>query len=360
MARLFNFSAGPAALPLPVLEQVRDEMLEWSGCGASVMEVSHRGRAFVAMAKQAESDLRSLLSVPGDYKVLFLQGGATQHFAQIPMNIARPDQAADYVITGAWGKKAAAYAKHLCAVNVAASTEAGKFLDVPDAADYRLTPNAAFVHVTPNETIGGLEMHELPAVGDVPIVADLSSTILSRPLDVSQYGVIYAGAQKNIGPSGLVILIIRPDLVERAPASLSPIFSYKANADGESMLNTPPTFSWYVAGLVFRWIQAQGGLQAIGERNQRKAAHLYDFIDCSDFYSNPIARRARSTMNVIFRLAKPELEAQFVKQASAAGLDSLAGHRDVGGMRASIYNAMPEEGVHALTQFMGEFARTNG
>lgn len=360
MTRLFNFSAGPAALPLAVLQQVRDEMLEWGGTGASVMEVSHRGKPFIAAAKQAEADLRALLDVPSDYKVLFLQGGATQHFAQIPMNIAAPDQAADYVITGAWGKKAAAYAKHLCRVNIAASSESARFESLPDPASYKLSANAAFVHVTPNETIGGIEMHELPALGDAPVVADLSSTLLSRPLDVSKYGVIYAGAQKNIGPSGLVILIIRPDLLERAPAHLSPIFSYRANAEAESMLNTPPTFSWYFAGLVFKWLLAQGGLAAMAERNGLKASTLYGFIDQSGFYSNPIAPAARSMMNVIFRLPSPDLDAKFVKEAEAEGLSALAGHRDVGGMRASIYNAMPIDGVNALTQFMAEFARRNG
>lgn len=358
MARVYNFSAGPAALPASVLQQVRDEMMEWGGTGASVMEVSHRGKPFIAAAKQAELDLRALLNVPTDYKVLFLQGGATQHFAQIPMNIAALDQAADYVITGAWGKKAASYAKHLCKVNIAASSEADKFQSLPSS--FNLSANAAYVHVTPNETIGGIEMHALPELGSAPVVADLSSTILSGPIDVAKYGIIYAGAQKNIGPSGLVILIIRPDLLERASPQLSPIFSYKANAEGESMLNTPPTFSWYVAGLVFKWIQAQGGLGEMAQRNQLKATTLYSYIDGSGFYSNPIAANARSTMNVIFKLADAGLDAQFVKEAEAAGLASLAGHRDVGGMRASIYNAMPIEGVHALTQFMAEFARRNG
>jgi phosphoserine aminotransferase len=358
LSRVFNFSAGPAALPEAVLNRVRDELREWGATGASVMEVSHRGKPFIACAQAAERDLRALLTIPDDYRVLFLQGGATQHFAQIPMNLASPSHSADYVLTGAWGKKAASYAKGLVNVRIAATTEADRFQCVPSAYDF--DPAAAYVHVTPNETIGGVEMHALPDVGEVPIVADLSSSILSRPLDVRRYGLIYAGAQKNIGPSGLVILIARAELLERAPKSLSPIFSYKANADAESMLNTPPTFAWYVAGLVFQWLLEQGGLAAIGARNDEKARTLYGYIDGESFYRNSIPANARSTMNVVFQLRDAALDPIFVKEAEAAGLSALAGHRDVGGMRASIYNAMPLEGVLALKDFMADFVRRHG
>jgi phosphoserine aminotransferase len=359
MSRVFNFSAGPAALPVEVLEQLRDEMLEWRGEGMSVMEMSHRGKAFVGIAAQAEADLRELLAVPANYKVLFLQGGATAQFAAIPMNLARPDAVADYVNTGAWSKKAIGEAKRFCKVNVAADA-GGKYSTIPARADWQLTPGAAYVHYTPNETIGGVEFHEIPDVGDVPLIADMSSTILSRPLDVSRFGVIYAGAQKNIGPAGLVVVIVREDLLGHARADLPTVFDWKAMAADGSMLNTPATYSWYVAGTVFQWIKRQGGLAAMERHNRAKAEKLYAAIDGSGFYRNPVALEARSWMNVPFTLPSDELDKPFLEGAKAAGLVALAGHRSVGGMRASIYNAMPMAGVEALVQYMAEFQRKRG
>jgi phosphoserine aminotransferase len=361
MSRAYNFSAGPAALPEPVLQQAREELLEWQGERASVMEVSHRGKAFVACAEAAERDLRALLAVPDDYAVLFLQGGATQHFAQLPMNLCAAGQSVDYLVTGAWGQKAVSEGKPYCVARVAASTEAGNFTDIPEPGSYGVDPTAAFLHFTPNETIHGVEFHELPEAGEVPLVADASSTILSRPLEVSRYGVIYAGAQKNIGPSGLVLLVIRRDLLERAGQPRAKVLSYAAQAKDGSMLNTPPTFAWYLSGLVFQWLQAQGGLAAMAEKNRAKADALYAAIDGSGgFYRNPVAPRARSWMNVPFTLHDDALDAAFLKESEAAGLLALKGHRAVGGMRASIYNAMPIEGVQALTGFMAEFARRKG
>jgi phosphoserine aminotransferase len=334
-------------------------MLEWRGEGMSVMEMSHRGKAFVGIAAQAEADLRELLAVPTNYKVLFLQGGATAQFAAIPMNLARPDAVADYVNTGAWSKKAIGEAKRFCKVNVAADA-GGKYSTIPARADWRLTPGAAYVHYTPNETIGGVEFHEIPDVGDVPLVADMSSTILSRPLDVSRFGVIYAGAQKNIGPAGLVVVIVREDLLGHARADLPTVFDWKAMAADGSMLNTPATYSWYVAGAVFQWIKRQGGLAAMERHNRAKAEKLYAAIDGSGFYRNPVALDARSWMNVPFTLPSDELDKPFLEGAKAAGLVALAGHRSVGGMRASIYNAMPMAGVEALVQYMAEFQRKRG
>jgi phosphoserine aminotransferase len=361
MSRAYNFSAGPAALPEAVLRQAQQELLEWGGERASVMEVSHRGKAFETMAAAAEADLRSLMAVPANYRILFLQGGATQHFAQIPMNLARPDQAADYVVTGAWGQKAVAEAASYCKVNVAASGEPGNFTSIPPRAEWRLTPGAAYVHVTPNETIHGVEFLQTPDVGDAPLVADLSSTILSRPIEVSRYGLIYAGAQKNIGPSGLVVLIVRDDLLARAPAGMAKIFSYAAHARENSLLNTPPTFAWYLAGLVFKWMKAEGGMAAFEQRNRRKAELLYGAIDGSGgYYRNPVDPAARSWMNVPFTLHDAALDEAFLAESKAAGLLSLKGHRAVGGMRASLYNAMPLEGVQALVDFMTDFARRRG
>ena len=359
MSRVFNFSAGPAALPVEVLEQLRDEMLDWRGEGMSVMEMSHRGKAFVGIAAQAEADLRELLAVPANYKVLFLQGGATAQFAAIPMNLARPDSVADYVNTGAWSKKAIGEAKRFCKVNVAADA-GGNYSTIPPRADWRLTPGAAYLHYTPNETIGGVEFHGIPDVGDVPLVADMSSTILSRPLDVSRFGVIYAGAQKNIGPAGLVVVIVRDDLLGRARADLPTVFDWKAMAADGSMLNTPATYSWYVAGAVFQWIKRQGGLAAMERHNRAKAEKLYGAIDGSGFYRNPVAPDARSWMNVPFTLPSDALDKPFLEGAKAAGLVALAGHRSVGGMRASLYNAMPMAGVEALVQYMAEFQRKHG
>ena len=360
MSRGYNFSAGPAALPEAVLRQAQAEMLEWGKARASVMEVSHRGKEFVACAEEAERDLRELLDVPANYKVLFLQGGATQHFAQIPMNLARRDQRADYVLTGDWSEKALKEAKPLLRAHVAASAADTNYDRVPARAGWDLDPQSAYVHVTPNETIRGVEFADIPEVGDVPLVADLSSTILSRPLDVARYGLIYAGAQKNIGPSGLVVLIVREDLLERCPKDLPKIFSYAEHAAQGSMLNTPNTFGWYLAGLVFKWIKAQGGLAAMAAQNRAKAELLYGYIDTSGFYRNPVERSVRSWMNVPFTLPREALDGPFLKEAEAAGLLALKGHRAVGGMRASIYNAMPLEGVQALVDFMRDFAARNG
>lgn len=357
--RVYNFSAGPAVLPVEVLEQARDEMLDWRGTGMSVMEMSHRGKAYVSIAEQAEADLRELLNVPSNYKVLFLQGGATAQFAGIPLNLTTPEDTIDFVNTGAWSKKAISEAKRYAKVNVAADAGA-PYASIPAQAEWKLTPNAAYVHYTPNETIGGVEFHSVPSVGDVPLVADFSSTILSRPIDVSKFGVIYAGAQKNIGPAGLAIVIVREDLIGRARANTPSFMDFAAMAKDGSMLNTPPTYSWYIAGLVFQWLKRQGGLEAIGKINEAKAAKLYSAIDSSSFYANPVAKDARSWMNIPFTLPTAELDKPFLEEAKNAGLVTLAGHRSVGGMRASIYNAMPMAGVDALVSFMKEFERTRG
>ncbi len=360
MGRVFNFSAGPAVLPVEVLEQVRDELLDWNGRGTSVMEVSHRGKAFIRVAEQAEADVRELLAVPEDYAVLFLQGGATQQFALIPMNLSAPDQPVDYLVTGQWSKKAAAEAKTLRKVNIVADGAPTNFTDVPARASWKLTPGAAYVHYCPNETIGGLEFHEVPDTGAAPLVADMSSTILSRPVDVRKFGLIYAGAQKNIGPAGLVLMVVRRDLLERVQESVPNILRYSAQAKEGSMLNTPPTFAWYVAGLVFAWLKRQGGLRHMADVNKRKAEKLYRAIDGSGYYRNPVAPAYRSWMNVPFTLPDAALDATFLEEAAKAGLAELKGHRSVGGMRASIYNAMPEQGVDALISFMNDFARRHG
>lgn len=360
MARVFNFSAGPATLPEEVLEQARDELLDWHGTGTSVMEMSHRGKAFMSIAERAEADLRELLGVPDDYRVLFLQGGAAGQFAAVPMNLLGDGTSADYAITGNWGKKARKEAGKYCDANVAASTEDGGFTDVPPRSGWDLSADAAYVHYTPNETIQGVEFDWVPDTGDVPLVADMSSSFLSRPLDVSKFGVIYAGAQKNVGPAGVTVVIVREDLLGRGRADTPMVLDYKAQAEAGSMLNTPPCFAWYMAGLTFQWLKRQGGLETIAERNERKAAKLYDFIDGSDFYRNPVAPAARSRMNVPFLLADESLNGAFLEEAEPAGLTGLKGHRSVGGMRASIYNAMPEAGVDALIEFMREFERKNG
>jgi len=360
VSRDYNFSAGPAALPEEVLRQAQAEMLEWRGARASVMEISHRGKEFIALAEEAERDLRELLAVPSNYKVLFQQGGATQHFAQIPLNFAHRGQRADYVLTGDWSEKAAKEAKPLVDVHIAATSAATNYDRIPPRAEWALDAQSAYVHVTPNETIRGVEFHDVPDVGEVPLIGDVSSTILSRPLDVSKYALLYAGAQKNIGPSGLVVMIVRDDLLERCPKDIPKIFNYAEHAAQGSMLNTPNTFGWYLAGLVFKWVARQGGVAAMAERNRAKAELLYGYIDESGFYRNPVERSARSWMNVPFTLPREELDAVFLKEAEAAGLSSLKGHRAVGGMRASIYNAMPLEGVQALVGFMRDFARRNG
>jgi phosphoserine aminotransferase len=358
--RVYNFAAGPATLPLEVLEQARDEMTDWQGAGMSVMEVSHRSKAFIGVAREAETDLRELLGVPGGYKVLFLQGGATGQFAAIPMNLAGERDTADYVNTGQWSAKAISEARRYLSVNVVADEKASNYSTVPSQAGLRLTPGAAYVHYTPNETIGGVEFPYVPDTGTVPLVADMSSTILSRPVEVSKFALIYAGAQKNIGPSGITVVIVREELVGRARPGTPSVFDYKAMADADSMLNTPPTFGWYIAGLVFRWLMRQGGLAAMEARNRAKAERLYGAIDASGFYRNPVHPSCRSWMNVPFTLAKPELEKSFLAEAAQAGLVNLEGHRSVGGMRASIYNAMPLAGVEALVAFMAEFERRHG
>jgi phosphoserine aminotransferase len=357
--RVYNFSAGPAALPLPVLEQARDELLEWKG-GASVMELSHRSRAFMAVAEEAEADLRELVGIPPDYRVLFMQGGATAQFALVPMNLAPPGAPADYVNTGHWSARAIQEARRFVAVNVLADEAGSAYTTVPDAASLKPRPGSAYLHYTPNETIGGVEFAYVPDSGDVPLVADMSSTILSRPLDVSRFGLVYAGAQKNIGPSGITVVIVRDELAGRARAATPSVFDYRAVAEAGSMLNTPPTFAWYFAGLVFKWLRREGGVAEMGRRNRAKAEALYAAIDASAFYSNPVARDCRSWMNVPFRLARPDLEKTFLGEADAAGLTNLAGHRAVGGMRASLYNAMPMEGVTALVGFMRDFERRYG
>ncbi|MGA7541299.1 MAG: 3-phosphoserine/phosphohydroxythreonine transaminase [Steroidobacteraceae bacterium] len=359
--RVFNFAAGPAALPLEVLEQARDELTDWRGSGMSVMEVSHRSKGFLAVAEEAESLMRSLLAVPPGYKVLFLQGGATGQFAAVAMNLTAPGASADYINTGAWSKKAIGEARRLqLKVNIAGDEAASGYTTVPAEGALELTSGAAYVHYTPNETIGGVEFPYVPRTGSVPLVADLSSTILSRPIDVARFGLIYAGAQKNIGPSGLCVVIVREDLLGHARPGTPSVWDYQAMAAEGSMLNTPPTFGWYIAGLVLKWVQARGGLEAMAARNRAKAELLYRTIDESGFYRNPVANTCRSWMNVPFTLARPELDAAFLSEARAAGLASLEGHRSVGGMRASLYNAMPLEGVQALVAFMKEFARRHG
>lgn len=355
MTRVYNFSAGPAMLPQDVIERAREEILDWQGSGMSVMEMSHRGKEYMSIASQAEADLRQIMSIPTNYKVLFLQGGASSQFAMVPMNLLRGKDKADYINTGAWSKKAIAEAKRYCNVNVAATTESSKFTTVPVQEELNLDTDAAYVHYTPNETIGGLEFSYVPQTGDIPLVADMSSTILSRPIDVNQYGLIYAGAQKNIGPAGLTVVIVREDLVGEVIDRTPSMFDYKIHADNESMYNTPPTYAWYLAGLVFDWLKQRGGLAKMAEINERKAGLLYAAIDGSDFYSSPVEVKSRSWMNVPFTLADPELDTVFLAEAKNAGLVTLKGHRSVGGMRASIYNAMPEAGVQALVDFMHDF-----
>ncbi|HZO21436.1 MAG TPA: 3-phosphoserine/phosphohydroxythreonine transaminase [Steroidobacteraceae bacterium] len=358
--RVFNFAAGPATLPLEVLQQVREELTDWHGLGSSVMEISHRSAAFVGVAREAEASLRRLLRIPGSYRVLFLQGGASAQFAAVPLNLARADSAVDYINTGAWSRKAIHEARRFARVNIAADEAASHYCTVPEPGALRLTAGAAYVHYTPNETIGGVEFPYVPESGAVPLVADMSSTILSRPIEVERFGLIYAGAQKNIGPAGLCVVIVREDLISRAQPPTPAIWDYRAMADEGSMLNTPPTFAWYVAGLVFKWLEDGGGLAAMAERNRAKAQALYQAIDASGFYRNPVAVPARSWMNVPFMLARPGLDAPFLSEAQAAGLTGLEGHRSVGGMRASLYNAMPLEGVQALIAFMSEFERRHG
>lgn len=358
---IYNFSAGPAVLPREVLLQAQAEMLDWHGSGMSVMEMSHRGKEFISIAAQAEADLRELMVIPDNYKVLFLQGGAHLQFSMIPLNLLRGKLSADYVNTGEWSKKAIAEAKKFSYVNVVADNSDKKCTYVPAFDTWKLDKDAAFVHYTPNETIGGVEFNWVPNTGDVPLVADMSSNILSRPIDVSKYGLIYAGAQKNIGPAGLTLVIVRDDLVGHADPRLPTMMDYKVHADGESMYNTPPTFGIYMAGLVFSWLKRNGGIGVMERHNIAKAELLYAAIDNSNgFYHCPVAKADRSRMNVPFTLKDSALDGEFLKQADARGLLQLKGHRSVGGMRASIYNAMPYEGVQALVSFMGEFAANHG
>lgn len=361
MPRVHNFSAGPATLPEAVLAQARDEMLDWRGVGASIVELSHRGPEFMAVAAEAEADLRRLVGIPDDYAVLFLAGGATTAQALLPLNFASPGQRADYVVSGHWGKTAIKQARPYVDAHVAATSEAEGFRDIPGRASWQLSPDAAYVHVTANETIHGVEFRGAPDVGDVPLVADFSSSIASEPIDVSRYGVIYAGAQKNLGPVGVTVVIVRRDLLERAGQPRADIFDYRSHVKGESMLNTPPTWNWYLAGLVFKWMLAEGGVEEFARRNARKAALLYGAIDGSGgFYRNEVAAAARSRMNVPFFLHDAALDKPFLAESAAAGLISLKGHRALGGMRASIYNAMPEAGVQALVEFMNDFRQRHG
>lgn len=359
MSRQWNFSAGPAGLPEVVLRQAQHELMEWRGQGASVMELSHRGKPFMALAEEIEADLRALMGVPENYRVLFLHGGASQHFAQIPMNLAMPGQHADYIVSGHWGEKAVREGRPYVGVNVVASNEADGYRQLPQV--HKIDPDAAYLHYTPNETIHGVEFMQPPQTGDVPLVADMSSDILSQAIDVSRFGLIYAGAQKNIGPSGLVVMLIRDDLLARPKRTMASIFDYSAIAERDSMLNTPNTWAWYLAGLTFKWLAAEGGLAAMGERNRAKAELLYAAIDDSGgFYSNPVDKRARSRMNVPFFLHDESLNEAFLSESEAAGMLALKGHRALGGMRASLYNAMPLEGVQVLTDFMHDFLHRHG
>ena len=360
MSRVFNFSAGPATLPETVLKQVQAELLEWRDEGMSVMEMSHRGKAFVSILEQAEADLRQLLAVPENYKVLFLQGGATAQFSMVPLNLLRDKASADYINTGSWSKKAIAEAKRYAQVNIVASSAEENFSRIPTQDELELDGGAAYLHFTSNNTIFGTEFHYLPDSGDVPLVCDASSNILSRPVDISRFGVLYAGAQKNIGPAGMAVVIVREDLIGHARAGTPTMMDYQPHADNDSCYNTPPTFSIYIAGLVFRHLLEQGGLTVVEEQNIAKAQLLYDAIEQDDFYHCPTEVASRSRMNVPFTLADAELDGEFLQQAQKAGLVNLKGHRSVGGMRASIYNAMPEAGVRALVEFMGEFSRRNG
>ncbi len=355
MSRIFNFSAGPAMLPAEVLSRAGDEMLDWHGSGTGVMEMSHRGKEFMSIAAEAERDLRELLAIPASYKVLFLQGGATLQFAQVPMNLLRGKGSADYVVTGEWSKKAVKEAKNYCDVAIAASSEDRNFTYAPKK--FSIRKEAAYVHYCSNETIGGVEYHSIPDVGEIPLVTDASSHFLSRPLDVSRFGLIYAGAQKNAGPAGLTFVIVREDLIGQAQKGTPTVMDYKLQADADSMLNTPATYAMYIAGLVFKWLKQQGGLVSMERKNVEKARLLYDLLDSSQFYANPVAKEDRSRMNVPFTLKDAKLDEEFLKGAAKQGMVQLKGHRSVGGMRASIYNAMPIEGVQCLVQYMKDFEK---
>lgn len=359
MSRVYNFSAGPAALPLDVLQIIRQDIPDWQGTGMSVMEISHRSKEFITVAARCEANIRELLAIPDDYSVLWTQGGATLQMAMAPLNLAGPDDTVDYVQTGSWGKKAFGEARKMCNANLVADSSDRNFTYIPDESSWQRNDNAAYLHITSNETIAGVEFHFVPG-GDVPLVADMSSTILSRPIDISQYGVIYAGAQKNIGPAGITLAIVRNDLLEPARDNLPHLMMWKSYAESDSMTNTPPTFAWYVADLIFQHLLGIGGLEAMADINRRKSEKLYAAIDASDFYSNPVQVDCRSWMNVPFILADSSLDTKFLEETLAAGLTNLKGHRSVGGMRASIYNAVPEQAVDALIDFMADFESRNG
>ena len=359
MTQAYNFSAGPAMLPRQVLEKIQQELLEYGNAKASVMEISHRGSDFMELAQRSEKDLRDLMGIPDNYKVLFLQGGASAQFSMVPVNLLRGKTKANYAHTGHWSKKAIAEGQRYCDVNICTDSSANKYTDIEDFSNWNIDPDGAYLHYTPNETIAGLEFDYTPEL-DMPLVADMSSTILSREIDVSKYGVIYAGAQKNIGPAGLTVVIVREDLIGHAVDSQSVLFDYSTQANNDSMYNTPATFSWYAAGCVFEWIKEQGGLSVMAKINQTKAQTLYRAIDNSDFYSNPVASKYRSWMNVPFLLADEKLNELFLERSADANLLTLKGHRSVGGMRASIYNAMPQEGVDALIDFMNNFEKDYG
>ena len=359
-ARVYNFSSGPAVLPVSVLEQIQRDLVSLPGVGMSILEVSHRSAVFEQVIAKAEGDLRELAGIPANYKVLFLQGGASLQFSMVPMNLLPEGRTADYIITGSWTDKAAKEAKKVGAVNIAATSAADNFGRIPTQSEWTLTPDAAYLHITSNNTIEGTQWHSEPNVGDVPLISDASSDILSRPIEISKYGLIYAGAQKNLGPAGTTIVIIREDLLQRSSKSLHTMLNYATHAENGSLYNTPPVFAIYGVGLVLQWLRAQGGLQAIARVNQRKAAKLYAEIDRTGFYRATANKDDRSLMNVTFRLPSEALEKQFVKESTAAGFDGLKGHRSVGGMRASIYNAFPEDGIDGLVDFMREFERKNG
>lgn len=358
MARVYNFSAGPAALPEAVLTKAAAELVDYRGAGMSVMEMSHRGKDFKGIIEKAEADLREIMGIPGNYKVLFLQGGASLQFAMVPLNLMAKKKA-DYVNTGQWTKKAIAEAKKIGEVNVVADSAPDNFTYIPELDPATFTKDADYFYIVTNNTIYGTKYSELPDTGDVPLVADMSSNILSEPVDVSKFGIIFAGAQKNIGPAGVTIVIIREDLIGNAPGDIPSLLDYKTQADAGSMYNTPPCYSIYMAGLVFEWIKNEGGLEAMKERNGKKAALLYDFLDGSKIFSSPVKKESRSLMNVPFVTGNDELDAKFIKEAADKGLKTLKGHRTVGGMRASIYNAMPVQGVEALVSFMKEFEEKN-
>ena len=360
MTRVFNFSAGPAVLPVEVLEEAQRNLLSLPGVGMSILEISHRSKTFDEIIQGCDADMRTLAKIPADYKILFLQGGASLQFSMVPMNLLPAGGSADYIVTGAWGQKAVKEAKKVGGVKIAASSESDNFARLPTQAELTLDPNAAYVHMTSNNTIFGTEFHWLPEVGSVPLVSDMSSDIFSRPIDIAKHAVIYAGAQKNLAPAGVTLVIIREDMLTRSPSSLHTMLNYAVHAENQSLYNTPPVFAIYVMRLVMTWLLKNGGLEAADTSNARKADKLYAEIDRTGYYSGHAHKDCRSRMNVTFKLRSEELEKKFAKEATAAGLDGLKGHRSVGGMRASIYNAFPEAGVDALVQFMQEFERKNG